>query len=110
MSPGFIRASLAGCSVIVLALCLSGPTHAQQDDQSSSADGGATALPEVVVRAPSPIVRRRPHRAAAGGTAPAANPAPAPAEPAPDTAALPGTLPIVTDQFATVTVVPNGEL
>ncbi len=109
MSISFIRASLAGCSVIVLALCVSGSTHAQQADQSSSAEPGTTALPEVVVRAPSPIVRRRPHRAAAGGTAPAASPAPAP-EPAPDTAALPGTLPIVTDQFATVTVVPNGEI
>src|ERR1700754_2070939 len=101
MLNSFIRASLAGCSVIVLALCVSGPTHAQQADQPSSAEAGTTALPEVVVRAPSPIVRRQPQRAAAGGTAPAANPAP---EPALDTAALPGTLPIVTDQFATVTV------
>jgi iron complex outermembrane recepter protein len=109
MSTRFIRASLANCSVIVLALCASASTHAQQADQSSPAEAGATALPEVVVRAPSPIVRRRPHRAATGGTTPATNPAPAP-EPAPDTAALPGTLPIVTDQFATVTVVPNGEI
>lgn len=45
-------------------------------------------LPEIVVSAPSPIAR------------------PAPAAEAP----LPGTLPIVTDQFATVTVVPNEEI
>ncbi|MEH2512332.1 iron complex outermembrane receptor protein [Nitrobacteraceae bacterium AZCC 1564] len=107
MSICFFRASLAGCSVVALALCVSGPTQAQQADQSSSAEAGTTALPEVVVRAPSPIVRRRPHRAAAGGTAPAATPAP---EPAQDTTDLPGTLPIVTDQFATVTVVPNEEI
>jgi iron complex outermembrane receptor protein len=47
------------------------------------------ALPEVVVTAPSPIAR------------------PAPAT-TPDE--LQGTLPVVTDQFATVTVVPNDEL
>jgi iron complex outermembrane receptor protein len=47
------------------------------------------ALPEVVVSAPSPIQRGAP---AAGGT---------------EAPALQGTLPIVTDQFATVTVVPN---
>lgn len=45
------------------------------------------ALPEVVVSAPSPIQR----------SAPASD----------ETPALQGTLPIVTDQFATVTVVPN---
>ena len=67
-----------------------------------------TALPEVVVRAPSPIVHRTPARRPS-----APSQAPAPAEPAPATpaeATLPGTLPIVTDQFATVTVVPNEEI
>jgi iron complex outermembrane recepter protein len=54
-------------------------------------------LPEILVTAPSPIVRRAP-----ASEAPAALIAPAPE--------LPGTLPIVTDQFATVTVVPNEEL
>ncbi len=48
------------------------------------------ALPEIVVTAPSPIQRQG-----------------APAAPA-DT--LQGTLPIVTDQFATVTVIPNEQL
>jgi iron complex outermembrane receptor protein len=63
------------------------------------------ALPEINVSASSPIRRRAP---------------PQPAAPTPDSPAtpqragthdsLPGTLPIVTDQFATVTVVPNEEL
>jgi iron complex outermembrane recepter protein len=69
-----------------------------------------TALPEIVVTTPSPIARRAPARP--GPAAPAPAPA-APAEPAAPAIAeapLPGTLPIVTDQFATVTVVPNGEL
>jgi iron complex outermembrane receptor protein len=59
-------------------------------------------LPEIKVTAPSPIKRRtvRP-----GPPAQVATPAPAPA-PTP----LQGTLPIVTDQFATVTVVPREEL
>ena len=49
-------------------------------------------LPEVVVSAPSPIQRSSP---------------PAPTS---DGAVLRGTLPIVTDQFATVTVVPGAEI
>src|SRR5437763_1820290 len=77
------------------------------------ADMGAaqTALPEVVVRAPSPIVHRPPaRRPSVPSTGPAAPAEPAPAPAAPAEAALPGTLPIVTDQFATVTVVPNEEI
>jgi iron complex outermembrane receptor protein len=79
----------------------------------------APALPDVNVTAPSPIVKRkpavvqRPARVARAGTgtsrgrAPQAQPAPtAPAAPAPQQ----GVLPIVTDQFATVTVVPNEEI
>jgi iron complex outermembrane receptor protein len=68
-------------------------------------------LPQVEVQAPSPI-RRPPARppqpkqaarpAAPAPAAPAAPPAPA--------IAAPGTLPVVTDQFATVTVVPNEEI
>jgi iron complex outermembrane receptor protein len=54
------------------------------------------ALPEIKITAPSPIVRPAP--SARTSTQPAA-----PAE-------LQGTLPIVTDQFATVTVVPNEDL
>ncbi|MGY4502697.1 iron complex outermembrane receptor protein [Bradyrhizobium sp. GM24.11] len=74
-------------------------------------------LPSVTVTAPSPIVRRHvvPSRTAAprvARRAPARTP-PQPATPAAATvAAAPqqGVLPIVTDQFATVTVVPNEEI
>jgi iron complex outermembrane recepter protein len=79
----------------------------------------APALPDVNVTAPSPIVKRkpavvqRPARVARAGTgvsrgrAPQAQPAPAaPTAPTPQQ----GVLPIVTDQFATVTVVPNEEI
>src|SRR6266702_1177712 len=74
----------------------------------------STQLPEITVTAPSPIVRHRtapsrtPTRVAR--TAPGRNreraAEPAPAAPAPQQ----GVLPVVTDQFATVTVVPNEEL
>ncbi|MGY3484162.1 iron complex outermembrane receptor protein [Bradyrhizobium sp. USDA 4011] len=82
------------------------------------ADDTATQLPDITVTAPSPIQRHRTtptrtpthvvraapsrnrERAAAAQPAPAA-PAPAPQQ---------GVLPIVTDQFATVTVIPNEEL
>jgi iron complex outermembrane receptor protein len=68
-----------------------------------------TALPQVDVTVASPIVRRAPTRP---------SPQPAPATPAPtqgqpaapSTDTLVGTVPIVTDQFATITVVPNDEL
>ena len=66
-----------------------------------------TALPQITVTAPSPIVRRAPARPAAPAppTAPV-EPAPsAPAEPA-----LQGTMPVITDTFATVTVVPEQEI
>ena len=76
-------------------------------DQASA----QTQLPPIIVTAPSPIVRRAPPRPAPA--APAVTPA-APAEPSatlPGTEPLPlGVLPIVTDQFATVTVIPNAEL
>ena len=66
-------------------------------------------IPPVVVQAPSPIRRPPPAQpkqvarpAAPAPTTPAAPPAPA--------APAQGTLPVVTDQFATVTVVPNEEI
>ena len=76
----------------------------------------ATPLPEITVTAPSPIQRRKlvasrtPARVARA--APVRNREPAaPAQPIPVAAApQPGVLPIVTDQFATVTVVPNEEI
>jgi iron complex outermembrane receptor protein len=61
---------------------------------------GQTALPEIVVTAPSPITRRP----SPAPVAPEQTPAPA------IETLLQGTLPIVTDQFATVTVVPADEL
>jgi iron complex outermembrane receptor protein len=65
-------------------------------------------LPTITVTA-SPIHRRAPAR-----PAPAARPAPdaeaAPQPAAPDPILYRGTLPIVTDQFATVTVMPRGEI
>ncbi len=103
------------------------------DARSQTTTGQGTALPEVTVTAPSPIVRRTPPRAA--GPAPAAprrrapvtRPAPSPARapvrapairpavaPPPPAVTEPpqlvGTLPIVTDQFATVTVLSAGEI
>src|SRR5438105_1318188 len=70
----------------------------------------------IVVTTPSPIVRRpapRPAAPAPRVTAPRAPTAPAAPPPPPEpvvAAPQPGTLPVVTDQFATVTVVPNEEL
>src|SRR5712672_1281800 len=69
-----------------------------------------TALPQVNVEVASPI-RRAPSRPTRPASPAPAAPAQAPAEPAPVAEApQPGTLPIVTDQFATVTVVPGEEI
>src|SRR5262245_60577377 len=66
-------------------------------------------IPPVVVQAPSPI--RRPALAQPKQVARPAAPAPAaPAAPPASAVPAPGTLPVVTDQFATVTVVPNEEI
>src|SRR5947208_4163849 len=89
MTSRFVRASMLGCSAL---LPLYGPeTQAQE----------TLTLPQINVTAPSPIRRR---------------PAPPPADAVPVTpsalpeAAMQGALPIVTDQFATVTVVPREEI
>lgn len=77
-----------GAAVGIGAIFLSGSAEAQ------------TQLPTIVVTAPSPIIRR-----------PAAQPVPPSAATLENQAAFwPGTLPIVTDQFATVTVVPKDEI
>ena len=65
----------------------------------SDASAQTIELPPIIVRAPSPIVRRT-------QAGPPADAAPA----SPSETPLQGTLPIVTDQFATVTVVPREEL
>ena len=94
-------ALLSGATAIAFSL----ETHAQQ------------SLPDIVVDAPSPIARQKPAKPnptpkpvrAARRQSPKAD---QPQQPAPPVAQaqLPGTLPIVTDQFATVTVVPNEEI
>jgi iron complex outermembrane receptor protein len=84
--------------------------------QDAAPSPSTTQLPEITVTSPSPIVRRNitpsrtPVRVARAvpsrnrEPAPQAQPTPAPAAP------QQGVLPIVTDQFATVTVVPNEEI
>jgi iron complex outermembrane receptor protein len=84
----------------------------------NAAPSAATALPEITVTAPSPIVRRKPAPPSrtpvrVARTAPGQNRErpPEPQQPTPVAAApQQGVLPVVTDQFATVTVVPNEEL
>src|SRR5215471_10140060 len=93
-----LRTIFASCSAFASALML-----------GSSASEAQTALPQVDVTVASPIARRAPARPAPSQPAPAQ---PAPPQPAPTPApeALVGTIPIITDQFATITVVPNDEL
>ena len=89
----------------------------QQPVQQPAQDKSSTEIPSVTVTAPSPIVRRvvptrspvhvaRTGRSRSQQRTAEATPA------APATAATPqqGVLPIVTNQFATVTVVPNEEI
>src|SRR5215212_1200418 len=87
-----LRALLLAPSAL-LPLC--GPEATAQETLS---------LPQINVTAPSPIVRRRPPAPPSTTAAPAAAPA-APAE-----IPMQGALPVVTDQFATVTVVPKEEI
>lgn len=96
-----------------LFLCAVGNPAMAED---AAAPPASTQLPEITVTAPSPIVRRRlvPARTPArvARAAPGRNrerdntPPPAPVAAAPQQ----GVLPVVTDQFATVTVVPNEEI
>jgi iron complex outermembrane receptor protein len=89
MTSRVVRALMLGCSSM---LTLSSPQAKAQETLS---------LPQINVTAPSPIRRK---------------PAPPPAEAVPATPTVPseapmqGTLPIVADQFATVTVVPREEI
>ncbi|MET4275994.1 MULTISPECIES: TonB-dependent receptor [unclassified Bradyrhizobium] len=98
---------LGGASLLLLGAA----TSALAEDKSS------TEIPAVTVTAPSPIVRRavvpnrnpgRPTRTARARS----HERTADATPAASTPAAPqqGVLPIVTNQFATVTVVPNEEI
>ena len=85
--------------------------------QNAAAPPASTQLPEITVTAPSPIVRRKPvvpsrTPARVARAAPSRNRQPAAEPQAAPVAAAPqqGVLPVVTDQFATVTVVPNEEI
>src|SRR5664280_3657374 len=84
MGLGFHRALLRAASPLVLLGALIAAAQAQ------------VTLPEVVVSAPSPIQRSGPPTGNTNQGTPVLE--------------LQGNLPIVTDQFATVTVVPNDEL
>jgi iron complex outermembrane receptor protein len=105
MSPHLKRALLLGGATILTIGCFpASVVFAQQ---------GVTALPEVVVNAPSPIVRRKlaaPVRRAVRVSSRNRERAPAPAVVEASPPPQQGVLPIVTDQFATVTVVPNDEI
>src|SRR6266581_4792108 len=110
----FVKRAFHISSASWLLLCVMDSSAMSQD---AAAPSSTTPLPEITVTAPSPIVRRRavvpsrtPVRVAR--TAPGRNRERAPqAQPAPAAAApQQGVLPIVTDQFATVTVVPNEEI
>jgi iron complex outermembrane receptor protein len=101
------RMLLLGSSPIV---ALSGLITLACAQTQTPGETSITIEKPVVVTAPSPIVRRVPARPTPARTATQA-PQPAPAAPAPALQGpQPGTLPIVTDQFATVTVVPNEEI
>jgi iron complex outermembrane recepter protein len=98
-----------------LLLCATGQ-DAMANDPAAASSSSSTRLPEISVTAPSPIERRRTERtrqpAGIVRAPPSRNreralePQAASAAPVPQQ----GVLPIVTDQFATVTVVPNEEL
>jgi iron complex outermembrane recepter protein len=94
MSIRFNHALLLGSTTLLSLSSISDVAFSQVD------------LPQVEVQAPSPI-RRPPARPAPQPKQAARPAAPAPAAPAAPAA---GTLPVVTDQFATVTVVPNEEI
>ena len=103
---------LGGSAFIAL---IAANTTALSQDSSTPAPAGATALPEVVVSSPSPIRHARPRpsqtNSGSGPQRQARTRAPVQQAAAPSTPPpVQGTLPIVTDQFATVTVVPNEEI
>jgi iron complex outermembrane receptor protein len=115
MSLPLSRVLLASSALLASLAALPAAAQTAAPDAAAPAAANATALPEIVVRAPSPIVRRAPKpQASATGQGPAraarrTTPVQQAATPAPPPT-LPGTLPVVTDQFATVTVVPNEEI
>ncbi|MBI3699374.1 MAG: TonB-dependent receptor [Afipia sp.] len=97
------RALRLSGSLAVLAFGMSGGAYAQSPAPESPS---ANELPEIVVRAPPPPVHRRRPPAAPSADASSG----APPSPADNGAAQPGVLPIVTDQYATITTVTNDEI
>ncbi|HMJ31555.1 MAG TPA: Plug domain-containing protein, partial [Xanthobacteraceae bacterium] len=108
-----VRRAFQISSASWLLLCGIGGSAMSQD---AAPPPSTTQLPEITVTSPSPIVRRNitPPRTPArvARAVPGRNREPNPqSQPAPVAAApQQGVLPIVTDQFATVTVVPNEEI
>src|SRR4051794_12793680 len=85
--------------------------------QDAAAPAASTQLPEITVTAPSPIQRRKlvvptrtPARVARATPGRNRDRETAPQPVAVAAAPQQGVLPVVTDQFATVTVVPNEEI
>jgi len=109
----FVRRAFHISSASWLLLCGMGGSAMSQD---AAPPPSSTQLPEITVTSPSPIVRRNvvPSRTPAriARAVPGRNRERTPqAQPTPVAAAPQrGVLPIVTDQFATVTVVPNEEI
>ncbi len=105
------RALALSLATWALGLCANANVALAQDSKS-------TALPEITVTSPSPIVRHHPVVASkpvrisrSTQVRPGRNSAPPPqATPAPVASAQQGVLPIVANQFGTVTVVPNDEI
>jgi iron complex outermembrane recepter protein len=93
MTSRVVPTLMLGCSTL-LPLC-SAEANAQE----------TLALPQITVTAPSPIVRRRPPRPPTDAVSVTPSAPSAPSE-----VPMQGALPIVTDQFATVTVVPREEI
>ena len=101
MTPSLKRVLLLSSSASLLIGALNGAATAQNAQDTE-------VLPSITVTAPSPIRHHARHRQPS--SSPAAAPAPAPAPEAAAETPQQGVLPVVTDQFATVTVVPNEEL
>ncbi|MBR0852244.1 TonB-dependent receptor [Bradyrhizobium diazoefficiens] len=112
MSFALRRAQRLGGASLLLLGAAAIPAAAQDKVGDKPADKPAVSqLPAVTVTAPSPIVRRAivPSRRTSR-TSRAAPARAAAASPPPQATPQPGVLPIVTNQFATVTVVPNEEI
>src|ERR1700712_3833034 len=111
--------SILAKPALALSLAASALISLGSGDVTFGQDSKPTALPEITVTSPTPIAKRRPIVAAkpfrvsrSTQAKPGRNTAPpAQAQLAPVAASIEqGVLPIVTNQFATVTVVPNDEI